>query len=306
MKLATTTGDFGRYNLSYIGCIDLVAEAGFRYLDLSLYTVNTDNPLFYGETWENEVLKIRDHVRSKGLTFVQCHSPSTNNLGDAPGSYEDAVLKTVRAVEICDILGIPNMVVHAGFNNKVTDRTEWFEENKKFYLEVIEKTPGSTVNLLTENTTKKNISEAMYLFSGQDMREFADFVNHPRLHCCWDTGHANCEGNQYDDIIAMGDELYAIHFNDNSGRGDEHIIPFMGTMNSDEVITALIDIAFKGPLTFECDSALRPYDYWQGDRKRFTKNTRLSDPPLELQQEIERFMYKTGEYILRAYDIFED
>lgn len=306
MKLATTTGDFGRYNLSYIGCIDRVAEAGFKYLDLSLYTVKKDNPLFYSDNWQDEVLKIKAHAKSRGLTFVQCHSPSTNNLSDNENSYEDAVFKTVRATRICDILEITNMVVHAGYNEKITDREIWFEENKKFYLEVINATPESKVNILFENTTKKNMPVGMYLFSGKDMRDFADFVNHPRIHCCWDTGHANCEGNQYDDIINMGDELYAVHFNDNSGRGDEHIIPFMGTMNSDEVISALIDIGFRGPLTFECDSALRPYDYWQGDRKRFTRSTLLSDPPLELQQEIESFMYKAGEYILKAYNIFEE
>ena len=59
------------------------------------------------------------------------------------------------------------------------------------------------------------------------------------LHACWDTGHANCEGSQYDDIITLGKELFAIHYNDNHGAKDEHLIPFLGTLNHDEIINAL-------------------------------------------------------------------
>ena len=49
----------------------------------------------------------------------------------------------------------------------------------------------------------------------------------------------------------------AIHYNDNRGGGDEHIAPFLGTLNHDEVITALIDVGFKGYFTLECDSMLK-------------------------------------------------
>ena len=303
MKLATTTGDFGRYGLSYIECTKCVAEAGFTDIDLSLYTVKKDDPFFYGANRDKEVMRLREFAEENGLTFVQAHSPSTNNLGDAPSGFEDAVEKTIRSVEICGILGIPNIVVHAGFNNKVTDKEQWFNENKRFYSEIFPFMEKHGVNVLCENTTKKNISEAYYLVSGRDMKEFVEFVDHPLFHACWDTGHANCEGNQYEDILTIEKDLYAVHFNDNRGSGDEHIIPFMGTMNIDEVMTALIDVGFKGPLTFECDSALRPYDYWQGDRRRFEKSAILREPPLELQKEIERFMFRTGECILKAYKL---
>ena len=299
MKLATTTGDFGRYSDSYYDCIKWVNEAGFQYLDLSLYNVKPDNILFYGELWREEVLKIKEFTENLGCTFVQCHSPNTNNLGDGENSYSDAVNKTVRAVEICSELAIPNIVVHAGWNSKIRDKENWFIENRKFYLDVLSQTEKYGVNILCENSTAKNMGEMYYINSGTDTKEFCRFVNHPLFHACWDTGHANCEGNQYDDIIALGDDLFAVHFNDNRGTGDEHIIPFMGTMNVDEVMCALKAIDFKGPLTFECDSSLRPYDYWQGDRRRFEKSKNLSEPPLELQKELERFLFRTGEIILR-------
>lgn len=301
MKLATTTGDFGRYSDSYYDCIKWVSEAGFRYLDLSLYNVKADNLLFYGDNWREEALKIKEYAESLGCTFVQCHSPNTNNLGDNENSYSDAVFKTKRAVEICGILGIPNIVVHAGWNGKIKDKETWFKENKRFYSEIFPLMEENNVNVLCENSTVKNMGDMYYLISGKDMKEFCSYVNHPLFHACWDTGHANCEGNQYDDILAIGDDLYAVHFNDNRGTGDEHIIPFMGTVNVNEVIDALIEIGFRGPLTFESDSSLRPYDYWQGDRRRYEKTKSLANPPLELQKELERFLFRTGEIILSHY-----
>ena len=39
MKLATTTGDFGQYCSTYLERIQHVHEAGFRYIDLSMYDV---------------------------------------------------------------------------------------------------------------------------------------------------------------------------------------------------------------------------------------------------------------------------
>ncbi len=305
MKLATTTGDFGRYKLSYEECIQNVYEAGFRYLDLSLYDVSDNNPLFFADNREENTKALKALADSLGCSFVQAHSPNTNNLGDKENAYSDALFKTVRAVEICAALGIPRLVVHAGWSSRIKDKEIWFKENKKFYKEALSAAEKYGVNILCENSTVKNMGDMYYLISGKDMREFCEYVDHPLFHACWDTGHANCEGNQYDEIVSMGRHLMAVHFNDNRGSGDEHIIPFMGTMNVDEIMTALIDVGFTGPLTFECDSALRPYDYWQGDRRRFEKSKRLSNPPLELAKEMERFLYKTGECILKAYDCFE-
>ena len=137
------------------------------------------------------------------------------------------------------------------------------------------------------------------------MREFIEYVNHPRIHGCWDTGHANCEGNQYDEIMAIGDELYAIHYNDNRGGLDEHIAPFMGTLNHDEVMRALIDVGFKGYFTLECDSTLRSFGYWLGKRRAFDRDNRLAEPQLFMQRHIEKMMCETAEWILSSYDALE-
>ena len=137
------------------------------------------------------------------------------------------------------------------------------------------------------------------------MRAFADKMNHPNFGICWDTGHANMEGPQYDEILAIGDALGAIHFNDNRGERDEHLIPFMGTMNVDEVMHALLKIDFKGPFTFEATSAFRPSRYWLGDRRTFDGEVHITHATLDMQRALERTLYETGKAILDAYGMLE-
>ncbi|MBQ7033484.1 MAG: sugar phosphate isomerase/epimerase [Clostridia bacterium] len=304
MKIATTTGDFDRYLSTYQEKIDCVIEAGFKYIDLSLYTIYKDDELLLSSDWQENAKRILENTMKKGATFVQAHSPGGNPItGDE--NAEILLEATIRAIDICGAMGIPNIVVHGG-SLKGMNKEQFFEKNKVFFEKLFPAMERNNVNVLCENSTQKNMRDMYFTNSGKDMKEFVEYVNHPLFHACWDTGHANCEGNQYEDILSVGEDLYAVHINDNSGRGDEHVLPYFGTVNMDEVMHALIDVNYKGVFTFECGSTLRPALYWQGNRKEFAKDTRLSNPPLFMQKQIEKLMYDMGEYILKSYGCFSE
>lgn len=302
MKLATTTGDFDLYSDDYLEKVQLVQEAGFRYIDLSLYTVRENDPLIIADNWRETAEKLKCYTKEHGLQFVQSHAPNTNALGGEK-EWEKAVKQTIRAVEVCGYLGIPNLVVHSGWDKEAT-KEEWFERNKAFFSQLFPAMEANKVNVLHENTTSANMPW-YYPKTGADMREFSQYVNHPYFHSCWDTGHANIEGPQYQQILDLGDDLYALHINDNRGKQDEHIIPFLGTMNMDEILNALKAIEYQGIFTLESGSSLRPQKYWLGNRYPYEEVQKLANPPLKLQKELERFMYHVGEYILTTYGMFE-
>lgn len=194
--------------------------------------------------------------------------------------------------------------------DKALTKEEWFEANKAFCEKLFPAAEKCGVKVLCENSTAKNMGGvygkggAYYINTGKDMRKFIEYVNHPRFGGCWDTGHANCEGSQYGEIMALGDKMWAIHYNDNRGGGDEHIAPFLGTLNHDEVITVLIDSGFGGYFTLEGGDSLRPY--WQGNRGRFEKSALLREPQLFMQEHMEKMMYETSEWMLKTYGIFEE
>ena len=85
----------------------------------------------------------------------------------------------------------------------------------------------------------------------------------------------------------------------------EHLIPFFGTLNHDEVINALFDVNFKGYFTLEASSSLIKNNYWLGGRRKYKPDTRLAEPQLFMQRKLEALLYDTAEYILSSYDIFE-
>ena len=305
MKLATTTDDFLRFTQSYQESIDCVCEAGFKHIDLGMYEICKDDELLISNNWKDNAKRILENTSRLGADFVQAHSPGGNPLAENKAEVDNLIDVTIRSIDVCGVLGIPNIVVHAGTAFGIS-KEESFEKNGEFFRKLIPAMEGNNVNVLCENSTQKNVGSCYFTNSGTDMKEFVKYLNHPLFHACWDTGHANCEGNQYDDILAIGDDLFAVHINDNKGWGDEHIIPYFGTVNMDEVINALIDIGYKGYFTFESGCSLRPASYWQGDRRTFERDTRLAEPQLFMQKQLEKLMYDIGEYMLKQYNCFEE
>lgn len=302
MKIATTTGDFGKYCKDDESRIRELYQAGFRYIDLDMYGFTPDC-VYMQKNWRSEAEKIKDLADELGMKFVQAHSQGGNPLN--PQEEDFIIAATVRSIEICQILGIKNTVVHSGYE-KGLSKEEWFVKNKAFYEKLFPAMERCGVNVLCENSTKANMHDMYFINSGKDMREFIEYVNHPQIHGCWDTGHANCEGRQYSDIMALGEHLYAIHYNDNRGTMDEHIVPFLGTLNHDEIMHALIDVKFKGYFTLECNSSLRGYKHWLGWRRQYEKDTRLAEPQLFMQRKMEELLYQIAEYILSSYGLFEE
>ena len=304
MKIATTTGDFGFYCTTDEERIRELYRAGFRYIDLNMYTFTPDCA-YMQDGWRTADQKIRDLTEELGMQFVQAHSQGGNPLSDDPTHVDFLLKATLRSIEICEMLGIKNTVVHNG-SKRGLSKEEWFAVNKSFYEKLFPTMERCGVNVLCENSTKSNMGDQYFINTGRDMREFIAYVDHPMIHGCWDTGHANCEGSQYDEIMALGEELYAIHYNDNHGAKDDHIAPFLGRLNHDEVINALIDVKFKGYFTQECDSSLIKYNQWTGPRRRFDSHSRLREPQLFMQRHIEAMMYDTAKWMLEEYGIFDE
>lgn len=305
MKLATTTGDFGRYFPEHTDRIKAVADAGFKYIDFSFYTEAKKDSLFFKTDWRDYVKKLQNCADECGVKFVQSHAPGGNPLKH-DDNWDILLESTIRSIEVCGMLGIDNTVVHPGWDGLMS-LEEYIERNMVFFRKLIPAAEANNVYILVENTTHANMGTShQNLFTGKDMVDFIEYANHPLFGCCWDTGHAHCEGFQHDEIVAIGKHLKAIHFNDNRGDKDEHIIPFCGTLGIDDVMTGLIDVGFKGPFTMECEGTLRPSKYWIGNRRLMPDNNKVTDPCLEMQKKAEELLYITGKYILESYDLFNN
>ena len=203
MKLATTTGDFGRWFPDNESKIRALHRAGFRHIDLSLYRDADPKSVFLQNGWEKEVDHLRRTAEELGMDFVQSHAPGGNPL--ELGKSRDLLLDaTRRSLEICALLGIPNTVVHLGwasdllYDDKAAEEV-YFSRNMAFIRELIPTMEKTGVMVLVENTTHANMGDRWYLYTGDEMKDFLRYADHPLLGACWDTGHANAEGHQYAD-----------------------------------------------------------------------------------------------------------
>ena len=138
------------------------------------------------------------------------------------------------------------------------------------------------------------------------MVDFIEYIDHPLFQAVWDTGHGTTEGSQYDNIVALGKHLKGLHVHDNNGKADEHTMPYTGVLNLDQVMNALLDVGYEGYFTFEALNVLRAGKDGRQPRQKFERDTRLFEPSLEMQMDMERLLYHVGKHALTAYDCFEE
>lgn len=304
MKLVTTTGEMRRSVKSenIAAPIPCFEGTGFRHLDLSFYNIIYQGSpwLLPGDGWKKEVEDCQKAAETYGFDFCQAHSPDGEHF--APGEDRDALLlATERSIEACGMLGIPHTVIHAGRIKDDPDR--FYSENIAFYKRFENVAERSNVNLLVENNCEK-WAPGYLLRTGKELAEFIQMANIPRLHICWDTGHANVQGcDQYHDILAMGKDLHALHIQDNFGNADSHLTPMIGCINFDRVMQGLVEIGYKGDFTFEADSTLRASGRWPHYRQNVMPDDRLGLAPLHIQKMMETVKWEIGRWMLESYGI---
>ena len=298
MKLATTLADFGRYAQSTEECIKLVHDAGFRYVDFSL----GGRYLFSeGDGWRDVAKHFANYADEIGVKYVQAHSPNGTVL--RPDTWEREIFYAKRSLEICRELGIDRVVVHAAWTGRISSKESFYALNKQFYDAILPTAEETGVMILTENTSHASLGEGgCYIYSGADMTEFVEYIDHPLLQVVWDTGHGTTEGSQYDNILAVGKHLKGLHVHDNNGKADQHTMPYMGVLNLDQVMNGLLEIGYDGYFTFEVVNALRS----ASGRQKFERDTRLATPTLEMQIDMERLLYHVGKHALQSYNCFEE
>ena len=314
MKLASSTGDFKFYVPDTEGTIKAFKGLPFKYINLEqtqreedLFSDN-DGYKKLADAWGNAAAQA-------GVTFVLSHAPCLHNpvmeaLSDHNDeTYQRNVLAICNSINICKILGIKRIVVHA-CSKKGLDKDTFYRYNKMFYDDLLPVAEKCGVMLLTENWDSFE-----YGFStGKDLADFIDCMDHPLLAACWDTAHGNIDKNareigQYENIMTLGNRLKALHISDNFGDSHHHSWPFAGIINFDSIMQGLIDVNYDGYFNFEASYTLlhqfnMPYNR-QGWEYKGEKVTKLLSPSIELKKKAVELLYETGKYILEQYDCFE-
>jgi sugar phosphate isomerase/epimerase len=308
MRLSSSTGDFSYFVNSVSEKVRLFKDTKFRYINLEQTGDATELLSDNEEDWRRFANECAEAAKYANKKLVISHAPCLHTaipeaiLNKENEVYQRNIRAIRRSIEVCHMLGIPRIVIHACTHPSFT-KESFVKYNEAFYNEFFDLAEKYDIMLLTENWD----NDASFFSTGKDMRELIDKVGHPLFAACWDTAHGNIAKEaratgQYENIMALGDKLKGLHISDNFGDTHHHTWPFAGIINFDEVMQALVDINYDGYFNFEASYTLIRQENLPYRRKAWEHNgktvTTLLNPSVTLKQKAVDLLFDVGQHIL--------
>lgn len=242
MRLTASTRLLDKVCKPFSNEIEIMKDYGFEGIDFDL---NFSLSGMLGDGWEKTVEETAQKAAALNMPIVQTHLPYKYMPGAGPIPVEDEMVR--EAIDATAILGSKYAVFHACSPADVLDA---FDQSEKVYAPHIEYAAKKGVELLVEIMP----NYCTYPITAEALVDCADRLG---IGICWDFGHPNVNkrglnNDQRDSLRIVGSRLKALHVNDNAGgRPDEHLPPYMGTVDWDTHIPVLKEIGYSGDFNFE-------------------------------------------------------
>ncbi len=221
---------------------ELVAKAGFRYLD---YT-----PTLTSDSWEAEMKESLNIFEAYGLKVHQTHSPFNRY-----GKYKDAHKLCIdRCAEATAYMGAKYMVVHGDefdFDNLTYSSEAALDYNHKMFLPYVEQGEKAGYKVAFE-TLFADWNKPRFTADADELMAIIKSYDSDNVVCCWDSGHAHIsfKKNAPEVLKKFGPLVQCTHFSDNTGA-DSHQMPMTGTIDWNSLMTAFKEIKYTGITNIE-------------------------------------------------------
>jgi sugar phosphate isomerase/epimerase len=83
-------------------------------------------------------------------------------------------------------------------------------------------------------------------------------IESARAGICLDFGHAHLMGDVADAIETVAEHIITTHIHDNHGHEDEHLVPYLGSIDWDLALVTMQKIGYEGTYLMELAGAGRP------------------------------------------------
>ena len=225
-ELAVVVSNYNE-NRNLYETIDAIKNAGFKNVFLE----------WYDEDWETSQEEQLRYVKEKGLNIVFAHLgyQGINNLwiDEDTGIVE----RYKKDIKDCYDNGIPMVCMH------LTAKSEapmYNEIGLRRLKEICDYANSLGVKVAFENTKIKGYLD--YVIEN---------IDNSNVGICYDAGHVHAHFDDDFDFSKFKDRIFAVHLHDNNGEIDEHLLPFEGTIDWDNIITKLKENGFEGYTTLE-------------------------------------------------------
>ena len=224
--------------------LEMIKKAGFDGVDYSL--LGDREVVLKGDVRES-ALQTKRLLDKYGLIAHQAHAPFRGfKYGDAMDLSCPAFADIVKAFEYAAIIGAPHIVVHGirvpnGFSSD--DNIEY---NCRFYRSLAPYAKEFGIHIAIENVGAACTVPFM-------MNEVLRRLDDPIFVALIDIGHAllfRVPPECFISAVTPG-MLKGLHVQDNDGNKDQHLIPGLGKINWENVLTALADAGYDGVFSLE-------------------------------------------------------
>jgi len=234
------------WDLSPEDALRHVADQGWGFIDLSAEHL--------GELWRSSSSARADAWRKLseelGVTPHQCQLFMDTNLASADRDERLRWLHLLAGIlGLAQRLGVGCAVAHPGWRGKDNPGLpDVVGEAMRESLSSLAPVAAETgVRIAVENVTRP-----LFGADPADLARLAESVDPERVGICYDSSHGNIDHRPAGDAIrACGRSLFCLHLSDNDGSGDQHRLPYEGTVDWPALLQGLRDIGYRGPLNFE-------------------------------------------------------
>ena len=272
---------------AYLESVRKTREIGFTTMDFVMCGMQRNETELNGDRWEYLTYRIANEAAKLGVEFSQSHLPYYKSKTSDPTAEgceknEFIIATTMRTIEISRMLGVKWAVVHPVTDHKyMVDPEKNLAYNHEIYDKYVELALKYGVGIAFENMADSD-SGRRYGVVASDLIQIVDSYNSPYVGACWDFGHANrAKLPQVLQIEALGKRLKATHVDDNIGQTDLHTIPYLGTVNWEDAVSALSRVGYEGDFNFELAVCKKL--------------------PKELRPSAAKFIFDVGNYIVDTY-----
>ncbi len=283
----------------------MLKRAGFSCCDFSLNSYLLNTALYQSELnafFDQSVQELEQFfaphkkgAEAAGIAVNQMHMPYPIYVPKADEGINDYLWNQVapKSMAVCHYLGCKYIVVH-GFKLAYflgSEELEW-QETARFIDSIAPMAKEMGITICIENLYDNigghlvegpccNVKKAV-----ERIDSFNDKYGAEVLGFCFDTGHANIVGIDFESFItALGYRLKVLHIHDNDGVADLHQIPFTFTKTLENQPSTHWDGFIRGLRSIKFDKVLS-----------FETAPVLSAFPEVMKQDALKFIARIGEY----------
>lgn len=176
------------------------------------------------------------HKYNLQIELMHSHVEETEALWYSGNDGDEVLKRYMQCVSDCRENGILTMVMHPtdGGTPPMTD------DALSRFTKLFEYAEKMNVNIALENLDRPEYLD--YIFTN---------INSKRAKFCFDSGHENCYAKGANFLSKYSDRLEGVHFHDNTGTKDIHMLPGDGNIKWDQIMKDLSKTPYDGAIILE-------------------------------------------------------